>query len=347
MLSLYAKKYDNYLLNKEDIEKRRIIFKSKPVSLFFRLTDACQLNCIMCNNHKNSQNKFINFEIISKLLDYYGEDAMHVSWIGGEALLHPDFDKLIDYSKKYELKQVLTTNGLLLKGIVAEKLIKYDSDIVISIDGSNKQIYESIRQKSNFDLLMKNIDELNILRKKYNHKGHFGINFCVFKNNYKDVIDILELAKEKQFKGITFLIMYSDNKDLLLDRHEENILKDLLIKAKQKAKEYNISFAEQFIKKDKQDSKAIICYAPLSTLGLSADLKYGICNCKDIVCNEVAIDKLWNCENVQLYRKNVYNNIKPNSICEMCNIYEVRNNYHPQIFSIVNDIERKLKMEGV
>ena len=345
---LYIDKYNNYLLNEEEIKNKKLIFQSGPVSLFFKVTDLCQLDCVFCNAKQYSKNKTLNFDIIKNTIDTYGRKAINVEWIGGEPTLYPQFEKLIDYAEKYKLKQVIVTNGLSLKGIIAEKLIKYNADIIISIDSSNKDLYNKIRKKSDFDVLMSNIEQLNSLRTKYNHSGHFGINFCVFKQNYQDIPNIVEFAKENNFKHINFIEATDIDKDLLLDDNNKKEIDDLFIIVKEKADKYSIDFFNPFDDKniEQKEDLGLYCYHPFSELGVNTEEEYGVCICRKLLLNNNSND-IWNCENIKQYREKSYANIMCADNCKTCALIDIRKNYHPQILQTIMNIKNKLDKEGM
>ena len=88
----------------------RITFDTNP--------DLCNIRCIMCegfseyNKDRIHQNRLMDFNLIEKVVKNtinYGLREIIPSTMG-EPLLYPDFEKIIDLVKKYNLKLNLTTN---------------------------------------------------------------------------------------------------------------------------------------------------------------------------------------------------------------------------------------------
>lgn len=346
-INLDIVKYNNYLLNQKEIRDKQVILKSKPLSLIFTITSECQLNCVMCPVKKS---KFVNISLsqIKEIIEFCGKEAVTVQWMGGEPLIHSEFEELITLANDVNLLQTVTTNGLLLNGILAEKLIKYNADIIISIDGSNKKIYESIRKGADFDLLVKNIQHVNMLRKKYNHTGHFGINFCILKQNSQDIVDIIEFAKKYNFRGVNFISPYDVEEKYSLVNNEE--LKENFLKAEEKAKNYKIEFigwspfGGDIRQKDFSNSdRQMLCYSPFCNFGINPDGRMDICICRDLSFtdkNKIKdLNEIWNAQQVQRYRKNIYNNELPAGICEKCPGIGLRHYYHPQVIERLNSIK--------
>ena len=346
--NLYVEKYNNYLLNKEEIKNKKLILQSGPVSLFFQVTDLCQLDCVFCNAKKYSENKILNFEIIKNTIDTYGRKAINVEWIGGEPTLYPKFEQLMDCAEKYKLKQLIVTNGLLLQGVIAEKLIKYNADIIVSVDAGTKDLYNRVRKNSDFDVLKNNITKLNSLRSKYHHNGHFGINFCVFKQNYKDVPNMVEFAKENDFNHINFIEATDIDEQLLLDNSMKKEIENLFVTVKKKADNSSINFSTPFNNKriDQKENVGPYCYHPFSDLGLNVKEECGICICRNVLL-EKNNDDLWNCDSIKQYRKRVYDNIMCSCNCKNCALVNIRQNYHPQVLQTITDIKNKLNKEGI
>jgi len=349
---LYVEKYNNFLLNREEIKNKKLIFRSGPLSLFFKVTDLCQLDCVFCNAKRYSKNKTLQFEIIKNTIDTYGKKAINVEWIGGESTLYPQFEQLIDYAEQYKLKQLIVTNGLSLKGKVAEKLVKYNADIIISVDAANRELYNRIRKNSDFDVLKNNIEQLNNLRSMYNHSGHFCINFCVFKQNYQDIPNIVEFAKENNFKHINFIEATNIDRNLLLNDYIKKEIKDLFVIAKQKAKECSISLFNPFDDEndneniEQEEDLRLYCYHPFSELGVDTEEEYGVCICRKLLLNSNSND-IWNCENIKKYREKSYANIMCADNCKTCALIDIRKNYHPQILQTIMNIKNKLDKEGM
>jgi len=113
------------------------------------IVDDCNLRCPTCYYVLRDQDKFtpnyISPERFRLLLDKYNKKrrAEVIFLTGGEPLLHPQLDEIIDISKGYNITVKLTTNGLL----VEEKLssLKKLDYINVSIDGYDYQSFRDYR----------------------------------------------------------------------------------------------------------------------------------------------------------------------------------------------------------
>jgi len=348
--NLDAIKYNNYILNQQEIKDKKIILKSKPLSLKLDITANCQLKCIMCLS-ENKRDVTLDFKYISKIIKLHGNELISVQWMGGEPTTHPDFEKIISYTNSFGIMQTITTNGLLLKAELAEKLIKFNADITISIDGSTKELYESIRCGANFETLVSNIENLNKLRKKYNHTGHFGINFCIIQQNYDDVFNMVHFAKKYSFQDIYFIKV--TNKYRLTGQDDIKFTKVFNI-AHSEALKNGINFlgwSPFGIRKHNTNANDLMlsCYTPFFYMVVDYDGNFKSCICNERVIKQIEevkdLDSLWNCKQMQQYRKNIYDNKLPDEdICgKSCFLIGFRSSYHPQIITKLNNIKNTLE----
>ncbi len=159
------KRFFNFIKYKVNRFKSTVNYK--PLIMDLEPTQRCNFKCVMCINFKEKR-KDMSFDAFKKIVDKQsGLMEMKIQGVG-EPLLNIFFFKMIDYAMKKHLWVRTTTNASLLhinenyKKLVDSKV----HDINISIDGATKEIYESIRLGSNFDILKQNCKLIN----DYNNK---------------------------------------------------------------------------------------------------------------------------------------------------------------------------------
>ena len=141
-----------------------------PRKLYIEPTSMCNLNCSICFRHGwiNEDLGYMDLSLFIKLaVETNNLNHIKEVFFGGmgEPLFHPDICQMI--SAVSQTKKVsLLTNGTLLTDLMSKELIKSGlSELWISMDGFQKNIYESIQLGSRFDLIIKNIENFNIARK--------------------------------------------------------------------------------------------------------------------------------------------------------------------------------------
>jgi radical SAM protein with 4Fe4S-binding SPASM domain len=112
---------------------------------------------------------YMPFEMFKTIVDecvQHNLYSIRLSW-RGEPLIHPDVVRMVRYAKEQGIKNVsFLTNGLLLKGKLAEDLIDANlTYLSISFDGV-KEIYDKIRKPSTFQEAYQRIKDFQELKNK-------------------------------------------------------------------------------------------------------------------------------------------------------------------------------------
>lgn len=202
-------------------------FSATPNEVQIALTYHCNSKCIMCNIWKMKPKNELSYQEWQRLMtDPIFNKTRKLSITGGEATLHPEFEKtiLLFINSMPKLKKIsLVSNGFATKLIV--KKIKAIAKIcqlrgialyiTISLDGVSK-MHEKIRRVPNaFKLTTKTILEL----KKLESELGFSVNGAslVLKNNLTEVDKIKKWYGDHQinynFQIVGFHPTYVNNLD--------------------------------------------------------------------------------------------------------------------------------------
>jgi organic radical activating enzyme len=157
---------------------RKIKFsKEKPTLPYFEMpiVDSCNLNCKGClfGCNRNGEQKYMSLEEIKKDLFRMTELFEDIPWIrilGGEPLLHPDLDKVMDFSRKLfpDAEIDLCTNGLLVPELTLKSLkALIKNKITVHISGY-KPTYKMINKIE--DTLKKAKLEYTVLKREKFYK---------------------------------------------------------------------------------------------------------------------------------------------------------------------------------
>lgn len=127
-------------LHKEEVasEKRK----------WLRISNACNNRCIFCLDSDHQDGTFIPLDEVKQEIDHsikQGYDRLIIS--GGEASIHPDFIKIIEYTKSQGFKKIQTiSNGRMfskLKFIAQAKQAGLD-EITFSIHGHTDELHDRL-----------------------------------------------------------------------------------------------------------------------------------------------------------------------------------------------------------
>lgn len=181
---------------------------SLPLNITFHLTENCNLRCKMCyywgetGTYSTSKKKpkYLDFEIAKNLIRELAIVKPIYSLFGGEPLLYPYFEELIDEIKKNNSFVDTPTNGTFLSDN-AEMLVKKEFDLVrVSLDGP-RGINDKQRGVGSYDKAIKGINDLFEVKEKNKAKKPFiDIIYTITPENFLTVeeffiqdLDILKL----------------------------------------------------------------------------------------------------------------------------------------------------------
>jgi len=134
-----------------------------PSAILLELTNRCNLLCNMCpRNQLTRKEQDMDFNIFKKVIDEISYHKIEGLWLFnlGESLLHPQFFEMLAYVNKYPRIHPLwlSTNGLKLTKDTTEKLLNSGLDFLnISLNAMDRETYKQISPKSDFDLVIENI----------------------------------------------------------------------------------------------------------------------------------------------------------------------------------------------
>lgn len=192
-------------MNTEILDYISIINGEKKIkfnTLFFEITNRCNLKCNHCYNLSGPHckndipiEKFKN--IVAAFIDH-GVTKILIS--GGEALLHSEFWDIIEFVIGQKLECGLLSNGLLLSYDVIDKLQHYNINLQISLDGACEQTNDFIRGEGTYNIILNALERI----KRSGFSSKVSINTVITKYNFQEVVNIVELANKYNISAIGF-----------------------------------------------------------------------------------------------------------------------------------------------
>jgi MoaA/NifB/PqqE/SkfB family radical SAM enzyme len=343
-------KLKNIFLNEIEILKKQTVLQSKPRQMQVLLTTNCNIKCIMCDVCRHDMT--IDESAIKLVKDYmpYLEKIM---WTGGEVFLYKNFRDLVELASRYNVKQSFITNGLLLTDDDIQLIGNNNISFAISIDATDKKLYERIRAGADFDKL------LSVLSKLANYKNNvkhidYKMTVVVMSVNYDKIKPMIDFAIKYGFTSILFqqYIPYHD-KSLKLSNEQAETVKRQVKEFKNQFKNRNIPIeiiTKYNLEENDNDEKKIIndnnthidghcvnnspspcgtnrcdavaysckkvfCVAPWESMFLSPDCMQFSSYCKPI--QAPLNENLWNSGSLSTFRKNIAQD-KLYAECDIC-----------------------------
>ncbi len=259
------------MLNEIEILQKKIVLKSKMKRLWVTVTSRCNIRCKTCGLWKNQWD--LPYKTAKEVMENYPYMERLV-WLGGEVFLYKHFEEMFDEACKWNnLKQQIITNGYVLNEKWMNKIIKAENtELTFSVDGVTKEVYEEIRQGSNFERVISNIRYIFNLKRSLGIKKDIRMNSVIMKTNYKQIYDLLELAHNEGFNQLSLMALHFDsapNENIFYGDSRDQEALNYVYKAipvlKERAKKYNVdldvllpcgdeSFEEVVAKQDNTDT---------------------------------------------------------------------------------------------
>lgn len=333
----------NVVLNEIEIIEKKDILKSFPRILTVSLTSDCNIRCKMCHiPHTCWMFPEVKINEICSLMP----KMQAILWHGGEPFFYNKIDSLINEAKKCNIRQIISTNGLLLDDKRIEQIICSNMEINFSIHGLTKNIYEKIHCGGNFDKLINNLKKFKKLKDKMNSNIKYGMKFLIMKSNYKQFMNLYEFVKEFGFNHVYVNILGEETRideNLLFFEKKKEVIKyinDISEELKFKFQKDKVFYEawlpscnennkyiddnienneiekfdcnKQCDAKNFKSKKIFCCYIPWQSLYIDTGgyVRNG-CFCNNIILgniNKNSLEEIWNNEKQLSIRKNIINN---------------------------------------
>jgi len=204
MIKILILKYINlfkFLLNKKFNFKN---IKYYPIRADIEPTTGCNFKCTMCQvSSPDFIKRNMSLKTFKKIIDQ-NPQFIKIKIQGlGEPLVNKEIFEMIKYANDKFIKVNTVTNGSLLNNENIKKILAVKiNELSISIDGASKKVFETIRLGSNFDTVIKNVENLTSNRSK-NIKKIQSLTL-IQKKNFSELEDIIKLCKRLNLDEIQF-----------------------------------------------------------------------------------------------------------------------------------------------
>ena len=120
-------------------------------SLFIHLTQRCNLACPHCYAADGyQQDVHLETATVIGLIDALADGGgRSITLSGGEPLVHPHIEKILDHAAS-RLSVRLLTNGLLIDRHWASFLAERKIHVQVSLDGSEEEIHDAVRGEGSY-----------------------------------------------------------------------------------------------------------------------------------------------------------------------------------------------------
>ncbi len=178
-----------------------------PRQMEFSMTNACNLQCVMCNGDWSSSIR-THREHRPPLPEVYGDEFFdqlaeflpHLTdtfFLGGEPFLGREPLRVMEMLAELDdpPSVTVTTNGTQWSPRIEAICERLPVSFVLSLDGITKSTYESVRIGAGFDVVMGNLDRFITYARM--HGTGVSITHCLMRPNWHEFADLLQFAEDK------------------------------------------------------------------------------------------------------------------------------------------------------
>lgn len=162
-----------------------------PITCEIDSSCACQLSCRFCIDapYLKTNGKHLDWLIyLNLIVNLALQRVKSITFTGGgEPLMHPRFNDMVDVALAAGLEIGLITNGINLHKVRNLNRLKF---IRVSLDASNARMYKKVKGVAFFDQVISNI------RLAIEQNQTVGISYVVCEENCWDLDKVAALAKE-------------------------------------------------------------------------------------------------------------------------------------------------------
>ena len=207
----------NSALNLQELEQGQTVLRSMPRRLVLELTNACNLNCVMCGrNAADFKPTFFDmawFSYLEALFDTI-EEVTLMGW--GEPTVHPHFATMLERINQHSARKYFCTNGMRLD-VLTPAIFDYHADLIgVSLDGATPETNNRIRRGSDLNHIVASLK--NIERQKRSlgvSYPYINFVFCAMKSNLHELPDLVRLASDIGLEEVKVVFLTVFQKELL------------------------------------------------------------------------------------------------------------------------------------
>lgn len=181
-----------------------------PISIAFEPTTACNLGCPEC---PSGLKKFtrdtgnLKKELYQNVIDQIADRLSYLTfYFQGEPYIHPEFTDMVHYASSKGIYTATSTNAHFLTPAMAEKTVQSGLDrLIISIDGTTQDTYQSYRKNGNLDKVLEGARNMIEAKRKLNASTpHVIFQFLVVRPNEHQMEEVLQLGREVGVDEVKF-----------------------------------------------------------------------------------------------------------------------------------------------
>lgn len=173
-----------------------------PISIAIEPTTSCNLRCPECPSGLRSFTRptgMLQQNVFTHVIDQLSPTLSYLTfYFQGEPYLHPQFLEMVSYASGKGIYTATSTNGHFLKDEISRQTVESGLDrLIISIDGTTQDTYESYRVGGDLTKVVEGAKNIIAWKKKLKSKTpHVIFQFLVIRPNEHQIPEVYRLARE-------------------------------------------------------------------------------------------------------------------------------------------------------
>lgn len=180
-----------------------------PDFVALEITSRCQLKCKGCFSRPEDYPKGdMDLGFFKSVIDRMDPRMRLNPYANGEPLLHPNINEMIRYASEKNIKNYITTNGMIWN----EKLFRYIFEhpeqcyqLIVSLDGlpsGPSRSIELARPGSNREKILQTIDGLQQLKRSTGSKTDLMVKICERGQDYEEIEEYISYWLERGMDAV-------------------------------------------------------------------------------------------------------------------------------------------------
>ena len=325
------------------ILRKPLVVKTPPLHFQLEPATGCNLRCKTCQvpDYTPEQCKNMTLDQFKHIFNQTRPIKVALSG-AGEPFLNPDLLGIIRHARSGGASVLTTTNFTLCTKKLEEIIASGLSLIKISLDSVMPETYEKIRGRPFFDRIVRDIEELQRLKREAGSRTPFiRLQFVLQSDNLGEVVPMVDLAHRLGANSVYFqpleTLLIPDRKEELTRGVEFESLRRRLSAARDRAAELKLGtnagvlvpHLESYFRKYEpgipQEPPQRVCLLPWFSLYITVDGNVRPC-CSFgegetfVLGNlfEESFSEIWNSEKYQRLRRQALDRQLRYTVCRNC-----------------------------
>lgn len=181
-----------------------------PISMAIEPTTACNLRCPECPSGLRSFTRptgKLDIDLFKKIMEEVSSHLMYLTfYFQGEPYLNPQFLDMVKIASQHKIYTTTSTNAHFLDDKNAKRTVESGLNrLIISIDGSSQETYESYRKEGDLSKVLEGTQNILRWRAKLKSKNLKVVwQFLVVKPNEHQIPEVTALAKKYGVDKVAF-----------------------------------------------------------------------------------------------------------------------------------------------